>query len=309
MAFDPLLSGASTVASALFFFALETRPSGDLQVEEDGDVVAKPSTISGAGLGLFAARDLEAGTVLGNYPGRVWRADAWVRYKGLEPADYLLDSAQRGNLQQERQRRAEAYTWKLGAEIETDDDDAGGDTQAYTASFVIDPTSADGELFDTVPWIFNTFATLPTLLCRINEPGRGGDVNVVAEEAEDSVAFVLERDVKAGEELFLDYGPYYDRSTYGGEEKVREAVRSVLDSILRQRESAGGSPKSKWGYSDLVAAVEAGQITSVTFSADGARLTATDAQGACFELDDIPPDAAILDTLAKNKVDVSVLPE
>ena len=78
MSFDPLISGVSTVASAIFFFAYETRPSGDLAVDED-DVVARKSTIANAGLGLFAARDLEAGTVLGTYPGRLWRADAWVR--------------------------------------------------------------------------------------------------------------------------------------------------------------------------------------------------------------------------------------
>ena len=65
MAFDPLLSGVSTVTSAIFFFAYETRPSGDLAVAEEADVVAKTSTIPNAGLGLFAARDLEAGTVLG----------------------------------------------------------------------------------------------------------------------------------------------------------------------------------------------------------------------------------------------------
>ena len=185
MAFDPLLSGVSTVASALFFFAYETRPSGVLAVDEEADVVAKTSTIPNAGLGLFAARDLEAGTVLGTYPGRVWRADAWLRYKGLEPSDFLLDSAQKEKVQRERQRKAEAYTWKLGKEIDSEDDgdDPGAPpaTQTYTATVVIDPTSATGELSDAVPWVLDTFATLPTLLCRINEPGQGGDVNVVAE--------------------------------------------------------------------------------------------------------------------------------
>jgi hypothetical protein len=269
MAFDPLISGASTVASALFFFALETRPSGEFTVDDDS-VVAKPSSIPGAGLGLYAARDLEAGAVLGTYPGRVWGAEAWLRYKGLTPAELLLDAEERAKIQQERQKKAEAYTWKLAKELESDEGTdappgATPATQTYTASFVIDPTTATGDLQESVPWIFNTFATMPTLLCRINEPGRGGDVNVVAEEGERSVAFVVERDVKAGEELFLDYGPYYDRSNYGGEQKVRDAVRAVLDSALNQaRQGQGQGAKSvSWSYSEFVAAVEAGEMRQV----------------------------------------------
>jgi hypothetical protein len=268
MAFDPMLSGVSTAVSALFFFAYETRPSGDLAVDEDLDVAPKTSTIANAGLGLFAARDLEAGTVLGTYPGRVWRADAWLRYKGLEPSDYLLEPAQRAKLQKERQARAEAYTWKLGKEFDSDEDasdpSADNTIQGYTATYVIDPTSATGELSDTVPWILNTFATLPTLLCRMNEPGPGGDVNVVAEETERSVKFVVERAVKAGEELFMDYGPYYDRSNYspllrpGQQDKVRDAVRTVLDTLAQQQPDDGGVPT--WDYPKFLLAVEEGKV-------------------------------------------------
>ena len=46
------------------------------------------------------------------------------------------------------------------------------------------------------------------------QPAAGGDVNVVAEELEKGVIFRLERNVKEGEELSMDYGPYYDRSKY-----------------------------------------------------------------------------------------------
>ena len=59
---------------------------------------------------------------------------------------------------------------------------------------------------------------IPTTLCRINEPPRGKDTNVVTEEDTTgrSVLFRLERDVVAGEELYIDYGLSYDRSRYGG---------------------------------------------------------------------------------------------
>ena len=55
----------------------------------------------------------------------------------------------------------------------------------------------------------------PTTLALLNEPGPGGDVNVgVAVEGAD-VVFSAERDVRRGEELYLDYGQDYDRSSYG----------------------------------------------------------------------------------------------
>ena len=62
-----------------------------------------------------------------------------------------------------------------------------------------------------------SFMKVPTTLCRINEPPRGKDVNVVTDEDRGarSVTFSLERDVFAGEELFIDYGLSYDRSAYG----------------------------------------------------------------------------------------------
>lgn len=156
----------------------------------------------------------------------------------LMPADFLLSSAARQLLQDERQARAREYVWKL---------DSG---------CIIDPTNATGHLESHVPWLGNDFLfsssppndmplplpaassspllsacppaqstqpassaqyPVPTVLCRINEPARGGDVNVITEEREGQVLFVCETGIKAGQELLLDYGPYYDRSKYSSE--------------------------------------------------------------------------------------------
>jgi hypothetical protein len=59
--------------------------------------------------------------------------------------------------------------------------------------------------------------TVPTTLCRINEPPLGKDVNVVTTENREKrqVTFEVERNVYAGEELYIDYGLSYDRSMYG----------------------------------------------------------------------------------------------
>lgn len=58
--------------------------------------------------------------------------------------------------------------------------------------------------------------TVPTTLCRINEPPKGKDVNVIITEDRTNrrVVFELERDVYVGEEFYIDYGMSYDRSMY-----------------------------------------------------------------------------------------------
>lgn len=158
-------------------------------------VEIRASTVPGAGLGLFAKTPLTKGTVLGTYPGVV------------------LPLVQ--NLPKLRQYPScEGYIWRFS------------DNRC-----VIDPTNATGELEGVcrggsaaLPgshWLFQTLwhtTTTTTALCRINEPPRGFDVNVVTEEncAARSVTFALERDVLEGEELFIDYGLSYDRSMYGG---------------------------------------------------------------------------------------------
>jgi hypothetical protein len=154
----------------------------------------RPSTVPGGGLGLFAAADLPRGTVLGTYPGVVI------------PLTHNMEKLQ-------QYPECEGYIWRFSDN-----------------SYVIDPTNACGKLDATccggsrwypastwfVPMLWSARA-VPTTLCRINEPPRGRDVNVVTEEdsADRTVTFALERNVMAGEELFIDYGLSYDRSAYG----------------------------------------------------------------------------------------------
>ena len=101
--------------------------------------------------------------------------------------------------------------------------------------FVIDPTNHnDGTLgmvckggnssqllsvaFFDILSVLGLWRGVPTALCRINEPPKGRDVNVVTEEDLETrtVTFALERDVFEGEELHIDYGLTYDRTGYGG---------------------------------------------------------------------------------------------
>ena len=188
------IRAASAITTYFGFVAVTDRPRGQLLIDPTC-LEMKESSVPGAGLGLFVTKTLRQGTVLGTYPGVVVPLPQNLNKLRAFP-------------------QCEGYTWRFS------------DNQ-----FVIDPTNPQGEIEDVCrggnlsrPFsvtLFQTilrFVNVPTTLCRINEPPKGRDVNVVTTEdlASRTVTFALERDVYEGEELFIDYGLSYDRSRYGG---------------------------------------------------------------------------------------------
>jgi hypothetical protein len=158
-----LRATASAAATYVGIVAYLDRPRGTLCVGHD-DVRVQQSTVPGAGLGLFASTDLSRGTVLGTYPGVVIPLLQHTRKLRQFPA-------------------CEGYIWRFSDN-----------------EMVIDPTNQVGELEDAVVggnpsqpgsvFLFesilsklNADQASPTILCRINEPPRGRDVNVVTREA------------------------------------------------------------------------------------------------------------------------------
>ena len=192
-----LVQLAVGVTTYIGFVTACDKPRGKLFLRESDENQVRTSGVEGAGLGLFAAAYLPRGTVLGTYPGVVLPI--------------------RNNLSKlKRYPECEAYIWRFSDSL-----------------YVIDPTNAEGKLEPFCfggndgqflsTWLFQgtilgSLLKVPTTLCRINEPPRGKDTNVVTEEDTTgrSVLFRLERDVVAGEELYIDYGLSYDRSRYGG---------------------------------------------------------------------------------------------
>lgn len=185
---------ASAAASYVGLVALLDRARGTLNVGENQVTVA-PSAVEGAGLGLYCvAPSLPKGTILGTYPGAVIALDQNMVKLYQAPS-------------------CESYIWRFS-----------------DSKFVIDPTDEEGNIqgftyggnpstFGSV-WICRNilgFLAKSTVLCRINEPPIGRDVNVCTDEDLKSrtVTFRLERDVYQGEEFFMDYGITYDRSNYG----------------------------------------------------------------------------------------------
>lgn len=145
-------------------------------------VEAAPSTLGPyAGRGLFATADIPAGTVLGEYPGVIYPKAAWLARKMNSEEAVVL---------------ASRYAWTL----------EGGDK-------VLDPTLPNGELPERVVALGGLISK-PTLLALVNEPPAGVDVNLVPEVSQAAVAFVADRDIFKGEELWIDYGLNYDRRHY-----------------------------------------------------------------------------------------------
>mmetsp|Transcript_31409 Transcript_31409/g.56917 ORF Transcript_31409/g.56917 Transcript_31409/m.56917 type:complete len:259 (-) Transcript_31409:71-847(-) len=182
----------SAVVSYISLVAFLDRPRGTLLLNENQYEI-KPSQVENAGLGFYVTESLPQGTILGTYPGVLLPLDQNLR-----------------KLQQYPQ--CEAYIWRFS-----------------DSKFICDPTDARGKIQSlctggnpSVPFSVEICSLLAkpvsTALTRINEPPTGRDVNVVTQENLDerTTTFVLERNVYAGEELFMDYGLTYDRSGYGG---------------------------------------------------------------------------------------------
>ncbi|EKX45696.1 hypothetical protein GUITHDRAFT_138899 [Guillardia theta CCMP2712] len=121
-------------------------------------LVVKPSTIPQAGLGLFAAVDIPAGTEIGRYAGSLWPQGLWLRWKGA----------------------------KLGDVLST----APSSEPLVRLHFML----SDGTLLDHVPYIL-PWVKVSTKLSRMNEPSLGRDVNVVTEEDGDSLVMKAEFDI------------------------------------------------------------------------------------------------------------------
>ncbi|MEO2194187.1 MAG: SET domain-containing protein-lysine N-methyltransferase [bacterium] len=144
----------------------------------------RESTIPGAGRGVFATTGIKRGQVLGAYPG-VPRTDQEMTAKALvvPTSRYYVFSVRPG--------------------------------------VILDPTGQDGlPSAHPVPsrfwWPFDVDCTL----AYVNEPsiGLGVGVNVAVEDDTSDTSgllFVANRDIEAGEELFIDYGVNYDRRGYG----------------------------------------------------------------------------------------------
>ena len=130
--------------------------------------------------GVFAKADIPAGTILGSYPGRR-RTSSEV----LQKAQYAPETRQ--------------YVFHL------------------KDAMYLDPTDQHGrpskQPSPGLPW----FSIDPSM-AYVNEPTTGSSVNVeFADGLDGDVVFLAACDVRKGNELYIDYGKTYDRSSYRGD--------------------------------------------------------------------------------------------
>ena len=217
---------ASAMLSYVSLIAYYDRPRGQLHPDIDTFLEVRTSPIlPNGGLGVFCAPNVSTipqGTVLGTYPG-------------------VLIPMQSSSHKLRQYPHCEAYIWRFsdsqyiidptnpvgilrGSGNDKDDDQVcyGGNANMLGSIFfhqtivpfvmkLLSTRDHQNEKKTTNRWFAKS-----TLLCRINEPPKGYDVNVVTVEHlyNRSVSFVTERTILPNEELFIDYGLHYDRSQY-----------------------------------------------------------------------------------------------
>lgn len=136
----------------------------------------------GAGMGVFARLMIPAETTLGAYPGVVRNDVAMTAKSIVAPMS-----------------RYYCFSTRPGC--------------------ILDPTGNDGYP-SARPTPCNVFwpFQVDTTLSYVNEPSLEFRTNVRVEDDPDDpmvgLIFVSDRDIDAGEELFIDYGVSYDRSDY-----------------------------------------------------------------------------------------------
>jgi len=214
---NPQIIAASSSVTFTYLSLLVAfdRPRGQLSIPDaSNSLVVNQSRVPNAGLGLFLSKSYPEGTVLGTYPGV------------LRPAEQFYNTKCRMYPQ------AVGYSWRF-----TD------------SKYVLDPTDDMGNIHnycfgggsgDALSNLaFKTilsFMKVGTELTRINEPPIGaGGCNVSARENLETreVVFTLCRDVVKGEELFLDYGLDYDRSSYAPLPVSYDDYDAGIDNYLR----------------------------------------------------------------------------
>ena len=178
----PGLESAVKLLASVAYASFTFRPRGWSLVGECLDV--RTSSIPNAGRGVFATAHIKQGTVLGAYPG-IPRTDEEMTAKSMVVP------------------MSRSYVFNVRPGVILDPTDHTG---------LPSPRPVPTRLF----WPFDVDCTLSY----VNEPSidLGVGVNVVVEDDRSDprvgLVFLADRDIAAGEELFIDYGVSYDRSSY-----------------------------------------------------------------------------------------------
>lgn len=196
----------AVLLGAISYFVWERRPKGSTK----SDLIAiQKSTIKNANLGVFAAKTIPAGTIIGEFPG----------------FSSNMKDALASKKNDDARKSAQLYIWDV------------------SDGFVLDPTNSEGVLELELSYLFGLYK-VDTAMARINEPTMRRDssiplgkfdCNVFTRIVKGNVEIVAERDIFAGEELFMDYGNRYDRTNYDSRFNENEDNEKV-QKLRKQQE-------------------------------------------------------------------------
>jgi len=191
------LQNIAIIVAGLAYFVYEKRPRGSAR----SDLLdIKKSTVPNANLGVFATKFIPEGTKIGEFPGYIRNNNDVTKIKRDEKAF----------------QAAQKYWWAISDEI------------------ILDPTSDTGVLELELKYAFGLIK-VDTTMARVNEPPRGMDVNAYTKVIGTTVEVISERDIFAGEEIFLDYGFKYDRADYDQEKLVESQRAKALEEDIMMR--------------------------------------------------------------------------
>eukprot|EP00607_Mallomonas_marina_P002112 CAMPEP_0182432854 /NCGR_PEP_ID=MMETSP1167-20130531/59344_1 /TAXON_ID=2988 /ORGANISM="Mallomonas Sp, Strain CCMP3275" /LENGTH=585 /DNA_ID=CAMNT_0024620863 /DNA_START=48 /DNA_END=1802 /DNA_ORIENTATION=+ len=203
------IQNAVVFLAGVSYILWERRPKGSAKSEL---IAIKKSNIPNANLGVFAAKIIPKGTVIGEFPG------------ALKSMDDALASKSDNKARQ----AAQQYIWAISDDL------------------VLDPTDKNGALDLELTYLFGLYK-IDTAMARINEPrmlpnkqqngNKSYDCNVFTriEKGSTRVEIIAERDIYVDEELLMDYGNRYDRTLY--DEKSNDiAAEEKQAKLIKQRE-------------------------------------------------------------------------
>ena len=132
-------------------------------------LIVKKSNLIGAGNGLFTTVDIPKNTIIGYYKGKIYNEDEYLKYESN--GIYLWENDYNNNVNR----------------------DADGHDKTHSSSFYIDAKDIDNS---NVLRYVNDFKTY-----------EGNNIDII--NTSRHIYYKTRRDIKAGSELYVNYGDYY----------------------------------------------------------------------------------------------------
>jgi hypothetical protein len=208
------LQNAAILLGGIAYLLYEKRPRGSARSDL---LEIRRSNVPNANLGVFARSFIAANTVIGYYPGFLKKEDDALKSKTSDTA----------------REQAKKYMWEVSEDT------------------MLDPTNAAGSLEMEISYLFG-IVKIDTMIARVNEPPPRGDCNLRTKLTPEGIEVATERDIFAGEELFMDYGRRYNREEYGDQADLEARAREEIKRKREEEDMLTLQPIVSTGKNDVI---------------------------------------------------------